>query len=90
MDQLESSMERLLGLLDSAKGYVDDVVAGKVAADVSIGRMIAETLAAVPRIDAEAFHKIFHTSLQDLLMVVYLSNLTRAQLALAEKIKTLT
>lgn len=96
---------------------------GTTPADVTVGRMIADTLAAVPRIDPAAFHKIFHTSLQDLLMVccaacrparphpahqqapgvthaahptpphpsqvVYLSNLTRTQLALAEKIKTL-
>ena len=40
--------------------------------------------AAVPRVRPEAFDRAFNNSLQDLLMVVYLSNLTRTQLAITD------
>ncbi len=50
--------------------------------------MIADAVAAVPRVDVPAFERIFNDSLQDMLMVVYLANLTRAQISVAEKITT--
>jgi translation initiation factor 3 subunit F len=34
------------------------------------------------------YEKMFNNSLQDLLMVVYLANLTRTQLKLAEKLQS--
>ena len=43
-------------------------------------------MSAVPHIKAGEFQNMFDSSVQDLLMVSYLSNLTRTQLAAAEKI----
>jgi translation initiation factor 3 subunit F len=73
-------------LLDSTLTYVDSVVDGKTAADPDVGRKIADTLATIPRVRPEVFDKLFHNSLQDLLMVTYLSNITRTQLTIAEKL----
>jgi translation initiation factor 3 subunit F len=72
--------------LETASAYVSSVVEGSVAPDVIIGRQIADTLAGVPRIRPEIFNKIFQDSLQDLLMVTYLSNITKMQLMIAEKL----
>lgn len=83
---LQVSMEKLYGLLDSALQYVDSVVEGKVTPDPEVGRQIADTLASVPRVRPEIFDRLFNDSLQDLLMVTYLSNITRTQLAIAEKL----
>lgn len=83
---LQVSMEKLHALLDGALKYVDSVVEGKVAPDPEVGRKIADSLAAVPRVRPEIFDQLFHDSLQDLLMVTYLSNITRTQLAIAEKL----
>ncbi len=80
------SMEKLYHLLETASNYVDAVVEGKIAPDAEIGRQVANTLAAVPRIRPEVFDKLFNDSLQDLLMVTYLSNITRTQLLVAEKL----
>ena len=80
------SMGKLLELLETASKYVDSVVDGKVEPDAEIGRKVADTLATVPRIRPEVFDKLFNDSLQDLLMVTYLSNITRTQLAVAEKL----
>lgn len=83
---LQVSMEKLHGLLDAALQYVDSVVEGKVAPDPEVGRQISDSLASVPRVRPEIFDQLFHDSLQDLLMVTYLSNITRTQLAIAEKL----
>jgi len=83
---LQKSMEKLLSHLENASAQVNDVVEGKRAPDPLIGRRIADTLACVPRIRPQVFDRLFHDSLQDLLMVTYLSNITRTQLTIAEKL----
>jgi len=86
LDSLESSIVRLLEILDTNCDYVDSVLAGKTPKDDTIGKEIFKALAAVPRMDPEMFGKMFNDRLQDMLMVVYLSNLTRTQLSIADKI----
>jgi translation initiation factor 3 subunit F len=83
---LQLSMEKLHSLLESTLQYVDSVVDGKLDPDAEVGRQIADTLATVPRIRPEIFDRLFHDSLQDLLMVTYLSNITRTQMTIAEKL----
>ena len=80
------SMEKLYNLLETASDYVDSVIDGKTSPDAEIGRKVADTLATVPRIRPEVFDKLFNDSLQDLLMVTYLSNITQTQLSIAEKL----
>ena len=86
VEPLLVSMEKLYKLLETATEYVDSVVDGKITPDAEVGRQIADTLATVPRIRPEVFDKLFNDSLQDLLMVTYLSNITRTQLTIAEKL----
>lgn len=83
---LQVSMERLLQMLETCSEYVDKVVDGTVSADDEVGRNISEVLNSVPRIRPEVFDKMFNDSLQDLLMVTYLSNITKTQLTIAEKL----
>lgn len=83
---LRCSMEKLLSMLETASEYIGKVVDGEVEADDAIGRQIADTLSSVPRIRPEMFDKMFNDSLQDLLMVTYLSNITRTQLTISEKL----
>jgi len=80
------SMEKLYNLLETASNYVDSVIEGKTISDAEVGRKVADTLATVPRIRPEVFDKLFNDSLQDLLMVTYLSNITQTQLSIAEKL----
>jgi len=86
VENLEKSIRRLHEMLESVRKYVKEVLAGKAVPNDDIGRHIAETLAAVPQITPEAFDKVFNSSLQDLLMVSFLSNLTKTQLAITEKL----
>lgn len=97
---LQISMERLLEMLESASQYVDTVIQGygnNISSALSneidhhdkLGRQIADTLSQIPHIPKEFFDKMFHDTLQDLLMISYLSNVTRTQLTIAEKLNAI-
>lgn len=83
---LQISMEKLYSMLETATSYVDSVVDGSVPPNDVVGRQIADALSTIPRIRPEVFDRMFNDELQDLLMVTYLSKLTRTQLEIAEKL----
>jgi hypothetical protein len=60
---------------------------GSIPVDNKVGRVLLNCIESIPRIDTAEFNTMLNSSLQDLLMVVYLSNLTRAQLKIAEKLQ---
>eukprot|EP01105_Mastigella_eilhardi_P007515 TRINITY_DN18953_c0_g1_i1.p1 TRINITY_DN18953_c0_g1~~TRINITY_DN18953_c0_g1_i1.p1 ORF type:complete len:305 (-),score=109.72 TRINITY_DN18953_c0_g1_i1:38-922(-) len=88
LNTIESSLSNLLALLDTVVGYVEEVKEGKRPEDRAVGRQLQRALHAVPRLSSAGVEKLFADSIQELLMVVYLSSLTRAQVTLAEKIRT--
>ncbi|XP_059628027.1 eukaryotic translation initiation factor 3 subunit F [Cornus florida] len=88
LEGMEASMERLLALIDDVYKYVDDVVEGHVEPDNNIGRFISETVASIPNLSPAVFDKLVNDSLQDQLLLLYLSSVTRTQLSLAEKLNT--
>ncbi|XP_042029551.1 eukaryotic translation initiation factor 3 subunit F-like [Salvia splendens] len=88
LEGMEATMERLLALIDDVYKYVDDVVEGRTAPDNKIGRFLSDTIAALPKLSPKAFDKLVNDSLQDQLLLLYLSSITRTQLSLAEKLNT--
>ena len=86
VDALSASMRRLKSLLDAAAAYVDDVVDGRAPADEALGRSLADTLSAIPTVDAAGFDRAFTSALRDLLMTSYLTSITAVQMKLAERI----
>uniref|UniRef100_A0A7N0TH37 Eukaryotic translation initiation factor 3 subunit F n=1 Tax=Kalanchoe fedtschenkoi TaxID=63787 RepID=A0A7N0TH37_KALFE len=88
LEGMEASMERLLALIDDIYKYVDDVVEGRVTPNNEIGRAISDAIASLPKLSPSAFDKLVNDSLQDQLLLVYLSSITRTQLSLAEKLNT--
>mmetsp|Transcript_62258 Transcript_62258/g.74929 ORF Transcript_62258/g.74929 Transcript_62258/m.74929 type:complete len:341 (+) Transcript_62258:117-1139(+) len=87
-NNLTESMEQMLQMLNTVSGYIDEVVSENVPlpSDDTIGRRINDALSSVPRIRNEIFEGMFHDNLQDLLMISYLSNVTKTQLVIAEKL----
>jgi translation initiation factor 3 subunit F len=55
---------------------------------MEIGRYLSDTVAAIPYISPEDFDKMFEDNMQDMLLLMYLSNLMRTQLAIADKLGT--
>lgn len=88
LDGFEGGLKELLSLFRRIQEYVRAVMAGKVEGDLAVGRGLTSALCAEPVIDAEAVENLCTSSLQDALMVVYLSNLTRTQISIAEKINS--
>lgn len=87
MENLEGSISRLLAMIESVSEYVEGVCNGTIQGDTAVGRFLSKSISALPRFDAETMERVFNNSIQDLLMVVYLGNLTRTQIALAEKLQ---
>lgn len=61
---------------------------GKQKGDIQVGRYLADTCAAVPYIRKEDFEQLLQDNTQDALLVMYLSNLVKAHVALADKLGT--
>eukprot|EP01122_Echinamoeba_exundans_P000457 TRINITY_DN10406_c0_g1_i1.p1 TRINITY_DN10406_c0_g1~~TRINITY_DN10406_c0_g1_i1.p1 ORF type:complete len:295 (-),score=81.83 TRINITY_DN10406_c0_g1_i1:37-921(-) len=86
LNSLEHNLNKLLSLLEDVSQYVDEVVAGKAAPNNAVGRALQQTLALLPTSEA-SFEHMFTNGVQDVLMVIYLANLTRSHLLLAERMR---
>lgn len=86
LNSLEYNLNKLLSLLEDVSQYVDDVIAGKAAPNNAVGRALQQTLALLPTSEA-SFEHMFTNGVQDVLMVIYMANLTRSHLLLAERMR---
>ncbi|GFS31655.1 eukaryotic translation initiation factor 2 [Actinidia rufa] len=73
LEGMEASMERLLALIDDVSKYVDDVVEDRIAPDNSIGRLISDIVASIPKVLPPAFDKLVNDSLQHMMKLLYTS-----------------
>ncbi|KAJ1827286.1 hypothetical protein LPJ73_008810 [Coemansia sp. RSA 2703] len=87
MEQLEKTIEELRSMLARVSAYVDNVCEGKAEANTVVGKYLMDMLAVVPKVDTKQFATLFQSHLQDILMVAYLTNLTRAQLNIADRLQ---
>jgi len=90
LDSLERCVKALIEMLETIAAYIKTVLNGEKQGDTKIGRLIEETMAILPSTDSGQFDKMFTKGLQDVLMVVYLANLTQTHLLLAEKLRDQT
>lgn len=89
MEGLVATFDRLQRSLQQAEEYVADVVSGKQQGSVAVGRYLAETIASVPHFSREEFERLMEDNMNDVLLVMYLSNLIRTHIALADKLGTM-
>ena len=73
-------------MLDAVIQYVEAVLDGTQEPDNSIGRAINNLMLSVPKMEADQFDRMLNSNLKDLFMVVYLSQMTKTQLQLNEKL----
>ena len=52
------------------------------------GRFLADTVTSVPHISSEELERLVADNAQDALLILYLANLVRTQLALADRLGT--
>jgi len=84
--ELVNSVSLLVDLVDKVSVYVSEVVSGKREADPEVGIMLADIMSSLQVVSPEDFKKYFDSKTQDMLMVSFLSTLTKTQLAVAERL----
>ena len=73
-------------MLDAVIQYVEAVLEGSQEPDNSIGRALNSLMLSVPKMESDQFEVMLNSNLKDLLMVIYLSQMTQTQLQLNEKL----
>lgn len=87
LQNLEISIKKLDSMIESVSAYVNQVLEEKIEGDANVGRFLNAAISSLPKIDSTELERIFNNNIQDLLLVVYLANLTRTQLQLSEKLQ---
>lgn len=84
-DSFATNVESLRDLLQLGRQYVGQVLRGERKGDPEIGRSLAQALV-VSELDDANFKASLSDAMKDTLMGLYLSNLSKTQIGLAEKI----
>lgn len=83
---LKQSFESIVSMLDQLSTYLDKVKNGEITPSRDVSKKLATALTTIPRIDITELETMFNRSLEDMLTITYLANLTRTQLKVSEKI----
>lgn len=83
------SLDDIYLMLNSVNDYVDKVHSGKIPMDSNVGRSLMKIVDSIPMLDVQTFDTLMTNQMNDLLMVSYLSNLVKTQLALNEKLASI-
>jgi len=86
LDTMEDQMKETLENIQKLENYVKDVNAGKEKPDIEIGKTIKNILNLAPSIEQSSFKELLDKYMQDILMVMYLSNLANSQVLVSEKL----
>merc|ERR1712095_140139 len=86
LTKIAEAADKMEMMLDIVIRYVEAVLAGREDADSTVGRALVNLVQSVPKMDPVKFEAMLNSNLRDLLMVIYLSSLTKTQLQLNEKL----
>jgi len=84
LGNLEKVLNRLYESLSVLHSHIGAIIAGKAPQNIELGRFLQHTLSLLPSNDI-SFETMFSNGTLDTLMLIYLANLTRSHLLLAEK-----
>jgi len=86
LSKVSEAAVKMQVMLDAVIQYVEAILDGTQEPDNSVGRALNNLMLSVPKMEADQFDVMLNSNLQDLLMVVYLSQMTKTQLQLNEKL----
>ncbi|KAK9479922.1 hypothetical protein V1514DRAFT_326881 [Lipomyces japonicus] len=87
IQNLERSIEEVLEMIDRVSKYVESVINGSNPGSVAIGKFLLSSLTLAPKVDVDELEKLFNSHLQDILLIVYLSNTLKTQVELFNTLK---
>lgn len=88
VEAADSAAEDLLLMVNIILEYIRKLKNGTIPEDKELGRQLLAAVDAIPSL-SDPSGALFNNNLQDILMVVYLSNLTRAQLSISKRLEKL-
>lgn len=88
--RISEGCNKLELMLDAVIQYVEAVLSGRERPDNSVGRKLLDLVNSVPKMTPDEFEKMINSNMKDLLMVIYLTQLTKTQLQLHEKLSTVS
>jgi len=77
-------------MLDAVIAYVEGVMDGSQTPDNAVGRKLLDLVHSVPKMTPDEFEKMTNSNMKDLLMVIYLTQLTKTQLQLHAKLTSVS
>jgi len=86
LPQVTESIGELADLLKVVLTYVEDVLADRITPDNTIGRHLLKLTQAVPKMSEGDLDSFLNANIKDLLMCMYMTQLTRVQVQLNEKL----
>jgi len=86
LSKVTESADKMQVMLEAVLQYVEAVLDGRQEPDTSVGRALNDLVQSVPKMDSDQFEMMLNSNMRDLLMVVYLSQMTKTQLQLNEKL----
>jgi translation initiation factor 3 subunit F len=86
LDSVEDLMTETLENIKKLQQYVKDVNEGKEKGSPEIGKAIKKLLNLAPTLQQSQFKNVLDRYMQDVLMVLYLSNLANSQILISEKL----
>lgn len=84
--QFADSLRGVENNIDALIVYIDRVLSGEVQPDCAVARKLLSMVNSVPTVSQEQFEEMLNSNIKDVLMVSYLSQLTKTQLKLNEKL----
>jgi len=88
--RISEGTAKLEKMLEAVITYVEDVQSGREKPNNAVGRKLLELVYSVPKMTPDEFDKMINSNMKDLLMVIYLTQLTKTQLQLHEKLSTIS
>jgi translation initiation factor 3 subunit F len=90
--QVSEASVNVLSMLDTVLNYVNEILAGRSISpqDNAVGRALLDMVNSVPKMTPDEFENMLNSNIKDLLMVICLSQLTKTQIQLNEKLTLLT
>jgi len=84
--QVNESTKKLSDMIDIVLNHVESVLNGSINADNSLGRSLLDMVQSVPKLNSDDLEEMLNSNMKDLLMVMFLAQLTKTQLQLNEKL----
>merc|ERR1712150_442699 len=84
--KISEGTTKLEVMLDAVISYVQGVLEGRETPNNAVGRKLLDLVNSVPKMSPDEFEKMVNSNMKDLLMVIYLTQLTKTQLQLHEKL----